>query len=168
MTVSRTLLAALALGTFALAPASAQAQQSKEAAKADIKTWSQAVGTAFSPVYWEGSMQELDAAGNVISSDDKPDCIKDGEGSKLGTSLGEMFTMIVDMSDCTTISGGAGSLNLKLECLAPGGKRMVLASDGAYGGDQVSWTVSFKAEGEGAPESRLMRMTARKTQATCS
>jgi hypothetical protein len=161
MTVSRTLLAALALGTFALAPASAQAQQSKEAAKADIKTWSQAVGTAFSPGYWEGSMQELDAAGNVISSDDKPDCIK-------GTSLGEMFTMIVDMSDCTTISGGAGSLNLKLECLAPGGKRMVLASDGAYGGDQVSWTVSFKAEGEGAPESRLMRMTARKTQATCS
>ncbi len=168
MTVSRTLLSALALGAFALVPAAAQAQQSKEAAKADIKTWGQAVGNAFSPGYWEGSMQELDGAGNVLSSEEKPDCIKLGEGSKLGTSLGEMFTMIVDMSDCTTTSGGVGSLNLKLECLAPGGKRMVLASDGTYGGDQVTWNVSFKAEGEGAPESRMMRMSARKTKTTCS
>lgn len=168
MTVSRTLLAALALGTFALVPAGAQAQQSKDAAKADIKTWSQAIGTAFSSGYWEGTMQELDAAGNVVSTEEKPDCIKEGEASKLGSSLGEMFTMIVDMSDCTTTSGGAGSLNLKLECLAPGGKRMVLTSDGTYGGDQVSWNVSFKAEGEGATESRMMRMNARKTKTTCS
>jgi hypothetical protein len=168
MTVSRTLLAAMALGTFAMIPANAQAQQSKEAAKADIKTWSQAVGTAFSPGYWEGSMQELDGSGNVISSEDQPDCIKEGEASKLGSSLGEMFTMIVDMADCTTTSGGAGSLNLKLECSAPGGKHMVLTSDGTYGGDQVSWNVNFKADGEAAPESRSMRMTARKTKTTCS
>lgn len=164
----RILLAALSVAGFALVPASAQAQPSKEAAKADIKTWSQAIGTAFSPGYWEGSMQELDGAGKVISSEDKPDCIKQGEGSELGTSLGEMFTMIVDMADCTSTSGGAGSLNLKLECTAPGGKRMVLTSDGTYGGDQVSWNFSFKGEGEGAPDSRIMRMTARKTKATCS
>lgn len=168
MPAPRFLLAALSVAGLALVPTSAQAQQGKDTAKADIKTWSQAVGTAFSPGYWEGSMQELDAAGNVISSEEKPDCIKEGEASKLGSSLGEMFTMIVDMADCSTTSGGAGSLNLKLECLAPGGKRMVLTSDGSYGSDQVSWNVSFKGEGEGAPESRMMRMSAHKTKSTCS
>lgn len=168
MPAPRTLLAALTVAGFALVPASAQAQQNKEAAKADIKTWGQAVSMAFSNGYWEGSMQELDAAGNVISTEEKPDCIKEGDGSKLGNSLSEMFTMIVDMADCTSTSGGAGSLSLKLECLAPGGKRMALASEGTYGGDQVSWSVSFKGEGEGAPESRTMRMSARKTKATCS
>jgi hypothetical protein len=168
MPAPRLFLTALSVAGLALVPASAQAQQSKEAAKADIKTWSQSISTAFSPGYWEGAMQELDGAGNVISSEDKPDCIKEGEGSKLGSSLGDMFTMVVEMSDCTTTSGGAGSLNLKLECLAPGGKRMVLTSDGTYGGDQVSWNVSFKAEGEGAPESRMMRMNARKTKTTCA
>lgn len=168
MPAPRILLAAMTVAGFALVPAQAQAQQSKESAKADIKTWSQAVGSAFSNGYWEGTMQELDAAGNVISSEDKPDCIKPGESGKLGTSLGDMFTMVVDMADCTTTSGGSGSLNLKLECMAPGGKRMLLTSEGTYGGDQVSWNVNFKAEGEGAPESRAMRMTARKTKATCS
>jgi hypothetical protein len=164
----RLFLATLTVAGFALVPASAQAQQSKDTVKADIKTWSQSVSTAFSPGYWEGSMQELDGAGKVISSENKPDCIKEGEGNKLGSSLGEMFTMIVDMADCTSTSGGAGSLNLKLECMAPGGKRLVLTSDGTYGGDQVSWNFSFKGEGEGAPESRMMRMSARKTKPTCS
>lgn len=168
MPSARILLAALTVAGFTLAPASAQAQQSKEAAKADIATWSQAIGTAFSPGYWEGAMQELDAAGNVISSEDKPDCIKEGESNQLGSSLGEMFTMMIDMADCTSTSGGAGSLNLKLECLAPGGKRLVMTSDGTYSGDQVSWNFSFKGEGEGAPESRIMRMTARKTNTTCT
>jgi hypothetical protein len=168
MPAPRTFLAALTVAGFALAAFPAQAQQSKESAKADIKTWSQAIGTAFSPGYWEGSMQELDAAGNVVSSDDKPDCLKEGEANKLGSSLGEMFTMMIDMADCTTTSGGAGSLNLKLDCQAPGGKRMLLASDGSYTGDQVSWNVSFRGEGEGAPESRMMRLTARKTRSTCS
>jgi hypothetical protein len=52
--------------------------------------------------------------------------------------------------------------------MAPGGKHLVLTSDGTYGGDQVSWNVSFKGEGEGAPESRMMRMSARKTKTSCS
>jgi hypothetical protein len=161
-------MAALSVAGFALVPAAAQAQQSKESAKADIKTWSESIGAAFSAGYWEGSMQELDAAGNVVSSEDKPDCIKPGESSKLGSSLGDMFAMMTDVADCTTTSGGAGSLNLKLECLAPGGKHLLLTSEGTYGGDQVSWNVTFKGEGEGAPESRMMRMNARKTKATCS
>lgn len=168
MPAPRTILAALTVAGFALAAIPAQAQQSKEAAKADIKIWSEAIGTAFSPGYWEGQMQELDAAGNILSSEDKPDCIKEGEASKLGSSLGEMFTMIVDMADCTTISGGPGSLNLSVECQVPGGKRMKLTSDGSYTGDQVNWNFSFKGEGEGAPESRSMRMSARKTKTTCS
>jgi len=168
MPASRTLLAALALGAFTFVPAAAQAQQSKEAAKADIAAWGQSISTAFTPGYWEGEMQELDATGKVLNSENKPDCIKPGESSKLGSSLGEMFTSIVEMADCTTTSGGPGSLNLKLECLAPGNKHMTFVSAGSYSDGQVNWNVDFKAEGEGAPESRSMKMNARRTQTTCS
>jgi len=55
-----------------------------------------------------------------------------------------------------------------MECQAGGNKHMVFVSAETYGGDQVNWTVDFKADGEGAPEARSMRMTARKTKATCS
>lgn len=168
MAVSRTLLAAVAIGSLAMVPASAQAQQSKEAAKADVGAWSQSVSAAFSPGYWEGEMQELDAAGKVINSESKPDCIKAGESSKLGSSLGDMFTMMIDMADCTTTAGGPGSLDLKVDCLAPGNKHMTFVSAGTYSDGLVNWTVDFKAEGEGAPEARSMRMTARRTQTTCS
>lgn len=168
MNVSRSFLAALAFGSLALAPAAAQAQQSKEAAKADVANWGQSVTTAFTPGYWEGEMQELDANGQVISTDSKPDCIKAGESSKLGSSLGDMFTMMIDMADCTTTAGGLGSLNFKMECLAPGNKRMTFASAGTYSDGLVNWTFEFKADGEGAPESRAMRMIARRTQTTCS
>ena len=168
MPAFRTTLAALAVAACALVPASAQAQQSKDAAKADVATWGKALSAAFTPGYWEGEMQELDSTGKVVNSDNKPDCIKEGEAGKLGASLGEMFNMIVDMADCTTQSGGPGSLNLTMSCSAPGGKQMTFASSGAFTDGQVSWTVDFKAQGEGAPESRSMRMTARKTKTTRS
>lgn len=168
MPASRTLLAAFAVASFAFVPAAAQAQQDKATAKADIVTWSQAVSQAFGPGYWEGEMKELDAAGNVVNSENKPDCIKAGESSKMASSLGDMFTMIVDMADCTTVSGGPGSLNLRLDCQAPGNKRMSITSSGTFSDGVVSWGVDFKADGDAAPESRSMRMTARRTKTTCS
>ncbi|MCC6926406.1 DUF3617 family protein [Novosphingobium sp.] len=161
------LLAALTVAGIALIPVSATAQQSKEAAKRDVTAWGQSISQAFGPGYWEGEMKEYDAAGNVVKTENNPDCIKEGESSKLGTSLGEMFNMIVDMADCTTTSGGPGSLNLKLECLAPGNKRMTFNSFGTYGTDQVNWGIDFKAEGEGAPESRSMKVVARRVKNTC-
>lgn len=168
MPAPRTFLAALTVAGLALVPAAAQAQQSKESVKADVSAWGQSISQAFTPGYWEGEMKELDATGKVISSETKPDCIKEGESGKLGSSLGEMFAMMADVADCTTTSGGPGSLNLKLACQAPGNKQMTLVSAGSYSDGQVSWSIDFNAQGDGAPESRSMQVSARRTSMTCA
>ncbi len=169
MPSNRNLLAALTVAGFALVPASAMAQQSKEAAKADVATWTSSLGQAFSPGFWEGEMKELDAQGNVVKSENKPDCIKAGEGNQLSNSLGEMFTMMIDKADCTTTSGGTGSIDLKMVCAVPGGgKQMTFISSGNYSEGLVNWDFKFNASGEGAPEARSITLVARRTKTTCS
>ena len=104
MPAFRTTLAALAFAGLALTGAPAQAQQSRESVKADVTAWGQAITSAFTPGYWEGQMQELDANGAVVNTEERPDCIKQGEYGKLGSSLSEMFMTIADMADSLSMS----------------------------------------------------------------
>ncbi|MFM5907337.1 MAG: DUF3617 family protein [Novosphingobium sp.] len=151
-----------------LLPAASGAQQSKEAAKADIALWSQSISAAFTPGYWEGETLEIGGDGQVVKKNSDPECIKPGEASKLGTQLAGMFARIVENADCATTAGKPGSLAFTLKCTVGGGKAMSFNSSGTYSDGQVFWAIEMNAEGEGAPRANSLRVTAKRTKTTCS
>lgn len=168
MKLTRKSLTALAAAGLTLASASAVAQNTDKAAvKADIANWSDALTVAFSPGWWDGEMQTFDGNGKVIDSESRPACIKPGEGSKMGSDLSKSFGQLVDVADCTSVSGGPASLDLKLVCVARDGSQVAFDSNGTYSDGAVDWNIKFTSSVGEIPNVNAMKVSARRTRKNC-
>jgi Protein of unknown function (DUF3617) len=168
MAIPKRTLATLAALGLAFGSANAIAQNSdKTAVKADIANWSEAMSAAFTPGWWDGQMQAFDGDGKETESDSKPACIKPGEGNKMGQEVGGMFAKMVDNADCTSVSGGRGSLDLKLICITPNQTRIEFESNGTYSDGAVDWTVKFVTDSKSKAEAGSMKVSARRIRKSC-
>ena len=166
MKSSRLALAAVALCALSLAPANAQSTNS-DAVKRDIATWTASFDRAFAPGLWDTETQELDANGKVVESDRGPDCIKVGETNKMGAELAEAMYSLVAITDCTSSSGGPGSLNLTVNCAAPNGLNFRFQSSGSYSGTQTDWTMKFNSSDNDPASNKTLKLVARRQANAC-
>lgn len=171
MTLRRSFVS-LALGlSFAAIPTLTQAQspaqpQSRESAKRDVAVWADAAESAFTPGKWEATVESAEG-GAKPQSETSTDCL---EGSDMLSSfnvLEEVFVGLIDNTDCTTQSGGKGSLAFTMQCQRGDGGRMRFVSTGTTTPTSVEWTINATSEGPGAFEPMRMSVRARKVADQC-
>ena len=155
-----------ASAALALLPGTAATQEKNAQAKRDIAVWADSFTTAFSPGWWDGEMQAFDAKGNATETTSNPSCIKAGESNKLAADMREAMTMLADVGDCTSQSGGQGSLNLEMRC-SVGDRQVNFLSKGQYSDGKVDWAVDFTFTGPDAPKGQSMKVSARRTRKNC-
>lgn len=171
MTLRRSFVS-LALGlSFAVVPALSQAQaptqpQTRESAKRDVAVWADAVDSAFTAGSWQASMEAVEGSGKP-QTESSTDCLEGNEMLSSFTALEDVFVSLIDNTDCTTQSGGKGSLALTLECQRGDGGRMRFVSTGTSTTTSVDWTVSITSEGPGAFEPSRMTIRAKKVADQC-
>lgn len=166
MFTTRIALASAACTALALLPSAASTQERNAQAKKDISVWAESFTTAFSPGWWEGEMQAFDSTGKLVESTKNPSCIKAGESNRLATDMRDAMNSIAEVGDCTSRSGGAGSLDLEMRC-SMGERQVTFQSSGQYSDGAVSWNVDFKFTGLDAPTAQSMKVIAKRTRTTC-
>ena len=122
--------AALALGMAAAQGVSAQSGAS-DTDKA-VQDYKAALDAAYMPGYWNGSFEELDASGKVIDSNTTPSCIAADDQQSFSSTMVEAVAMIRNTGNCTSTSGGPGSLNFSLTCKTANGDMLSFVSTGSY------------------------------------
>ncbi|WP_309751249.1 DUF3617 family protein [Novosphingobium sp.] len=148
-------------------PAALNAQTTaKDTAKRDVNTWAETMGESFSPGKWEGTMQTTEE-GEAQPPKPSTDCFKPGGLNPMFAELRDVFLMVIDNTECTTQSGGKGSLDLVLDCRRDDGGHIRFASSGARTADSVQWAVDVTSDGPGAFGTSRMQITSRKVADQC-
>ncbi|MFM5948715.1 MAG: hypothetical protein ACKOPM_05705 [Novosphingobium sp.] len=166
MSKPRFAIAAAACAALALLPSAASTQERNAETRQHLTVWADSFSAAFSPGWWEGEMQAFDSNGKMVDSTKSPSCIKSGESNRLATEMHDAMNSIADVGDCTSRSGGAGSLDLEMRCTM-GDRQVTFLSKGQYSDGAVDWTVDFKFTGPDAPTAQSMKVTARRTRTSC-
>jgi Protein of unknown function (DUF3617) len=166
MLKTRIAFAAAACAALALLPSAASTRERNAEARQHISVWADSFSAAFTPGLWEGEMQAFDSAGKLVETTKNPSCIKPGESNKLATEMHDAMNSIADVGDCTSRSGGTGSLDLEMRCTM-GDRQVTFLSNGQYSDGAVAWNVDFKFTGPDAPQAQSMKVTARRTRTSC-
>jgi hypothetical protein len=146
------------------APALAQAGAQVSAQQA-LTTWTETLKTALPIGYWEGSMQELNGKGEVTSTNSEPECFTETNRDEMIGQITGVMNQIVAMGDCTAVSGGAGSLNMSIDCAFGGNKKLKINTAGTHGDGALDLRVDFTAQGPDAPELGSAKLSGRRTRA---
>lgn len=161
----KSLALAVSLGlTFGSAPSFAQAGAQITAQQA-VTLWTETLKTAIPIGYWEGQMQEINPAGQVVSTNAEPECFTEATRAEMIEQLSGVMNQIVAIGDCTAVSGGAGSLNMTIDCAFGADKKLKIDTAGTHGDGAIDLRVDFRAQGPGAPELGSAKLTGRRTRA---
>lgn len=167
MNLRRTALTLAFTAGLASAPASLSAQNHDPApVKGDVNAWADAMGASFAPGKWEGTTTII---GDGVAKPDETstDCVKPGSLNPMFADLRDAFTVVIENTDCTTQSGGAGSMALVLDCRRSDGGHMRFASQGTSTATTVDWSIDISSDGPGAFAPSRMQLHARKISDTC-
>ena len=145
-------------------PALAQAGAQVSAQQA-VTVWSDALKGALPIGYWEGTFEEFDEAGKLVASNAEPECLTETSRDEMVSQIVGPMSQVVQMADCTAVSGGAGSLALTLECKFGADKSMKFVSSGTHGDGAIDLKMAFSAQGADAPDLGGARMNGRRTRA---
>lgn len=130
-----------------------------------LATWTETLKSALPLGYWEGTMQELNGAGEVTNTNSDPECFTDTSRAEMIEQIAGVMKQIVTMGDCSATSGGPGSLNMSIDCGFGDNKKLKIETAGTHGNDALDLRVDFRAQGPGAPELGSAKLSGRRTRA---
>ncbi len=163
--IRKSLAYAAAIGlVLGSSPALAQAGAQVSAQQA-LTTWTEALRSALPLGYWEGTMQELNGAGEVTNSNSDPECFTEVSRDEMIEQISGAMKQIVAMGDCTAMSGGAGSLTMSISCDFGSNKKLKIDTAGTHGNGALDLRVDFRAQGPEAPDLGSAKLTGRRTRA---
>lgn len=145
-------------------PALAQAGAQVSAQQA-VTVWTETLKSAIPLGYWEGTMQELNGAGQVTNTNNEPECFNETSKAEMVEQISGVMNQIVALGDCTATSGGAGSLNMAIACDFGGNKKLKIDTAGTHGDGALELRVDFRAQGPEAPDLGSMKLSGRRTRA---
>jgi hypothetical protein len=144
-------------------PALAQTGAQVSAQQA-LTVWKETLTSAIPIGYWEGTMQELNPAGEVTNTNSEPECFTETSRTEMIEQITGVMNQIVAMGDCTATSGGAGSLNMAIACTFGGNKKLSIDTAGTHGNGALDLRVDFRAQGPDAPELGSAKLSGRRTR----